>query len=1185
MLEVVRLDHTYNLNNPDKCNCSVDGISNGQKGASTWFANDVTLAAQGSYTWSFTDTHPKCYSAPDVCLLTYDIDTVDSSTSAVVIERSLNGHTLSTTVHSLIAKHNVTEDFDFLNSGYYNEGGVNTVTFTNNSPISVQINKIRVIRVYGMNSLTGETSNGCNNTIISPGNGSLDYTIQEYACNWDNCGARVGFSHWGNNLAEVQIPAGDSVTWNFTTPNDPSGSDIANYIGPLAVMFNFNNVKRGLTSLQGDTHYQIQVKDARHGSGQFYTIADYYHGGYVLNQSQFPAIDLAQWPQYYSDYPGTQNAVRLVNLGDVPLTIVGSTGGGIDIYRLYNVKNLIQDNFDNGINTSIGSVLQANNGQASTQNGQLYLYMSPVNNVWSQAGYVSKYAYDTHALYGLTQQGFEAAVDVAQNNNISQMSLMISPALTTSSDPSILSNWYKITKDSSGNIVISNCINGTSSEKYRSGWAGSTGQLKIKVSSGSIAFFENGNLRYAEPYALSQNTCYIYVYGSSGAIGSTGAFDNYSLYPASIARDDFKDGTNGWTIDSGNWTTQNSQIHSTQNNSHIHNSTAYSANRHVRADVQTLSTDATSSYHQWDVAWLYVKEQDGNNNVYALLKADGFVELSMYYQGVKTTLGQVQTNLSPSAQHSIAVSIIGTNAKVWVDGTLYINQNNSSLANIAGWTGLYGYNSTASFSNIAIFDEGLWSKISSSATNAGGSISPQGITQVNSNSVTTYTVTADTGYDITHLLINNSDSGSQNSPYTHQFSSVSSDQTISATFAYKYTIMASSDSNGSVTPSGTQTVHQGDNQSYTITPNSGYNIAHVYVDSIDQGAISTYTFNGVSDNHTISASFQQNPTYTITSSAGTGGTISPSGTTTVNYGGSQTYTISANSGYTISNVTVDGTSQGAISSYTFSNVQANHTISAAFQAITYTITSSAGTGGSISPSGTTTVNSGGSQSYTITANSNYVISNVTVDGTARGAISSYTFSSVQANHTISATFVFSCQSCYTCEATCEVNCETECEVACQSCNTCQSACQLTCQTCNTCQTTCELSCQSSCQLACQTCNTCQTTCELSCQTGCQVACQDACQLACQDCQSCQGSCQPGCYECQSCYTCQTCQDTCQVSCQTGCEVTCQPCQTTCQVACQSCQPCEGCQTCYTDCQECMGSCLPGCYSCESYMYY
>jgi len=71
--------------------------------------------------------------------------------------------------------------------------------------------------------------------------------------------------------------------------------------------------------------------------------------------------------------------------------------------------------------------------------------------------------------------------------------------------------------------------------------------------------------------------------------------------------------------------------------------------------------------------------------------------------------------------------------------------------------------------------------------------------------------------------------------------------------------------------------------------------------------------------------------FVITATAGSGGIISPAGTTTVSSGGTQTYTITANAGFVINNVLVDGTAQGAIGSYTFSGVTANRTISASFQ--------------------------------------------------------------------------------------------------------------------------------------------------------------------------------------------------------------------------------------------------------------
>lgn len=71
---------------------------------------------------------------------------------------------------------------------------------------------------------------------------------------------------------------------------------------------------------------------------------------------------------------------------------------------------------------------------------------------------------------------------------------------------------------------------------------------------------------------------------------------------------------------------------------------------------------------------------------------------------------------------------------------------------------------------------------------------------------------------------------------------------------------------------------------------------------------------------------------------------------------------------------------------------------------TFTINASAGAGGSISPSGAVVVSSGGGQTFTITPDAGYVISAVAVDGAGVGAVGSYPFTNVTANHTIAATF-------------------------------------------------------------------------------------------------------------------------------------------------------------------------------------
>ena len=92
------------------------------------------------------------------------------------------------------------------------------------------------------------------------------------------------------------------------------------------------------------------------------------------------------------------------------------------------------------------------------------------------------------------------------------------------------------------------------------------------------------------------------------------------------------------------------------------------------------------------------------------------------------------------------------------------------------------------------------------------------------------------------------------------------------------------------------------------------------------------------DNYTVvfadgKLTVDERPVYTVKATAGRHGSITPSGNVDVLHGGSQTFTIAANSGYAISNVKIDGVSIGAVKSYTFENVTENHTIEVTFMKV------------------------------------------------------------------------------------------------------------------------------------------------------------------------------------------------------------------------------------------------------------
>lgn len=169
--------------------------------------------------------------------------------------------------------------------------------------------------------------------------------------------------------------------------------------------------------------------------------------------------------------------------------------------------------------------------------------------------------------------------------------------------------------------------------------------------------------------------------------------------------------------------------------------------------------------------------------------------------------------------------------------------------------------------------------------------------------------------------------------WSGSYTNITADTDITAQYIKTYNIVASTNVGGSISPSDTITLDEGQSQTYTISANTGYRIKSVTVDGTDQGVITSYIFSNVTADHTIAVEFEAIPTYTITASSSVGGSISPDGETIVLENGSQSYNIFANTGYGIKDVLVDGVSQGAISSYTFTNINSNHTIEVVFESV------------------------------------------------------------------------------------------------------------------------------------------------------------------------------------------------------------------------------------------------------------
>jgi hypothetical protein len=220
----------------------------------------------------------------------------------------------------------------------------------------------------------------------------------------------------------------------------------------------------------------------------------------------------------------------------------------------------------------------------------------------------------------------------------------------------------------------------------------------------------------------------------------------------------------------------------------------------------------------------------------------------------------------------------------------------------------------------------------SASSGTGGTISPSGQVSVQSGAGQTFTFSSNTGYKITDVLVDGVSKGAVGS-YT--FSNVQANHTISASFsAVTYTLSLSNSGSGSgavsTSPSGT-TFPAGTVVTLTATPDASSTFAGW---SGGCSGSSTYSQVTMNSNLSVTATFNDATTtltHTISATAGSNGTISPSGKVTVNDGASMTFNITPKFRHRIVNVNVDGVWKGPITSYTFTKVYADHQIKAYFR--------------------------------------------------------------------------------------------------------------------------------------------------------------------------------------------------------------------------------------------------------------
>jgi hypothetical protein len=158
--------------------------------------------------------------------------------------------------------------------------------------------------------------------------------------------------------------------------------------------------------------------------------------------------------------------------------------------------------------------------------------------------------------------------------------------------------------------------------------------------------------------------------------------------------------------------------------------------------------------------------------------------------------------------------------------------------------------------NESHYSEELVAYTIEASTTTGGTISPSNpVLLVKKGENVIFTIIPNAGYYIEDVVV---DGTSVGAVATYIFNNVQSNHTITASLTdtiTPHTITASASSGGSIFPSGSVTVNHGEDQIFTITPDTDFHIADVLVDGVSVGAVSSYTFTNVAKDHSINVIF------------------------------------------------------------------------------------------------------------------------------------------------------------------------------------------------------------------------------------------------------------------------------------------------------------------------------------------
>ena len=265
--------------------------------------------------------------------------------------------------------------------------------------------------------------------------------------------------------------------------------------------------------------------------------------------------------------------------------------------------------------------------------------------------------------------------------------------------------------------------------------------------------------------------------------------------------------------------------------------------------------------------------------------------------------------------------------------------------------------------------------------------------------------TADAGYRLKSVTVDGTEVDITKYPTSYTFENLDRSHVIDVVYVDAVYDISTEVEGGTI--SEPASVAYGESATVSYTANAGCHLVSLIVDgkAVDVKKYPTsYTFDKVEADHSVKAVFAKGA-YDITTSV-EGGTITEG--RTVEEGESATVEYTADAGYELASVTVDGKAVDIVeypTSYTFDDVKASHDVKVVFRRVAYNIETVSVGGGTVSEP--VTVKPGESATVTYKANAGHRISSITVDGRAVDIAknaTSYTFDKVDADHSVEVVF-------------------------------------------------------------------------------------------------------------------------------------------------------------------------------------